>query len=243
MKNLIKILILLGVVVFLYSFANKRNANRKLERISVEFTDGDNLFISEAMVNKLLIQKKGSLANLTKDSLVLSVLESVLTNHEMVADAEVYISVDGILGTKVEQRKPIGRVLEKGGDVYRDGYYIDMQGELMPLSKQHSARVPLLRGLAGNHEECVSLLKKIESDDFLKKHVVYLQRSPEGDYVLGLRNLDFEVFFGKMEGIERKISNFKAFYKKAMEKGKLDDYKRINLSFKNQVVGTKKIIQ
>lgn len=240
MKNFIKILVLLGVLVFLYSFANKRNAHRKLERISVEFTNGDNLFISEDMVNKLLIQKKESLKNLTKDSLVLSVLENVLANHEMVAGAEVFISVDGILGAKVEQREPIGRVIGKGQDVYQNGYYIDAQGELMPLSKQHSARVPLLTGLAGNYEECVPLLKKIERDDFLKKHVVYIRRAAEGNYILGLRNLDFEIFFGKVENIEGKINNFKAFYKKAMEKGKLNDYKMINLTFQNQVVGTKK---
>ena len=52
--------------------------------------------------------------------------------------------------------------------------------------------------------------------------------------------LDFEVELGKIENLEQKIKNFKAFYKKAMKDKKLNAYHRVSLQFDNQVVCTKK---
>ena len=45
---------------------------------------------------------------------------------------------------------------------------------------------------------------------------------------------------GKIENLEQKIKNFKAFYKKAMKDKKLNAYRRVSLQFDNQVVCTKK---
>lgn len=231
--NYIKAIVLLGLVVLLYSFAKNRNTARNIESISIAFTNGENLFITETAVNKLLIQKREGLKNHPIDTLNLSTLEKVLNQNEMIADAEVYLTVNGVLGVTITQRKPIARVFSG------NHFYIDSQGKMMPLSSFHSARVPILVGVGKNQMEAVfPLLKKIENDPFLKHHVVEIKRVSKNNYELQMRALDFSVFFGAMDHMDAKIKNFKAFYKKAKNDGKLKTYKKINLQFENQVVCT-----
>lgn len=233
--NYIKMIALTAVVVLLYSFAKNRNIGRTVETISIDFTNGDNLYITEAAVNKLLIQKSGKMENLPKDTLDLSRLERVLDNQKMIADAEVYLTVDGVLGVVVTQRQPIARVLSD------QPFYIDSDGESMPLSIYHSARVPILTGVGEKQMNAVfPLLQKIEKDPFLKHHVVAIRRLAENNYELEMRELDFKIFFGKIENVDQKIKNFKAFYKKAKQENKLKTYKKVSLQFENQVVCTKK---
>lgn len=233
--NYIKAIALIALVIMLYSFAKNRNIARNVETVSIDFTNGDNLYITETAVNKLLIQKNGKLENLPKDTLDLSRLEKTLDNQEMIADAEVYLTVDGVLGVVVTQRKPIARVFSA------NPFYIDSDGKAMPLSTYHSARVPILVGIGKKQLGRVfPLLKKIENDPFLKHHVVAIRRLAENNYELELRKLDFNVFFGKIENLDQKINNFKAFYKKAKEEEKLKAYKKVSLQFENQVVCTKK---
>jgi len=52
----IRLLLILLVVCFLYSFMSKRNENRKLQKATVEFLDGEQLFVTHETVNKLLIE-------------------------------------------------------------------------------------------------------------------------------------------------------------------------------------------
>lgn len=233
--NYIKAFALLILVVFLYSFSAKRHAARNLKSVEVAFTNGENLYITENAVNKLLIVNPDSVQNVSKEILVLNKLESVLNNHDMIEDAEVYLTVDGNLGTLITQRKPIARVANK------KHFYIDTNGNKMPLSEHYSARVPWVSNISEKEiAEIFPLLKKIEKDEFLTKHITAIDRLQNGDYKLQLRTLDFEVLFGKISAIERKVDNFKAFYKKAYIDKKLDAYTSVNLQFENQVVCTKK---
>ncbi|MDR6302068.1 cell division protein FtsQ/DivIB [Mesonia maritima] len=233
--NYIKAFALLILVVFLYSFSAKRHATRNLKSVEVAFTNGENLYITENAVNKLLIVNPDSVQNVSKEILVLNKLESVLDNHDMIEDAEVYLTVDGSLGTLITQRKPIARVANK------KHFYIDTNGKKMPLSANYSARVPWVSNISEKEiAEIFPLLKKIEKDEFLTKHITAIDRLENGDYKLQLRTLDFEVLFGKISAIERKVDNFKAFYKKAYIDKKLDAYTSVNLQFENQVVCTKK---
>ncbi|WP_121667085.1 cell division protein FtsQ/DivIB [Mesonia aquimarina] len=233
--NYIKAFALLVLVVFLYSFSVKRHAKRSIKSVEVNFSNGENLYVTENAVNKLLIVNSDSLKNVSKEILVLNKLESLLDKHEMIEDAEVYLSVDGTLGTQITQRKPIARVAGK------KHYYIDARGKKMPLSTNYSARVPWVANISEKEiEEIYPLLKKIEEDEFLTKHVTSINHLQNGNYQLKLRTLNFDVHFGKITALTKKIDNFKAFYKKAHIDKKLDAYKSVNLQFENQVVCTKK---
>jgi cell division protein FtsQ len=84
------------------------------------------------------------------------------------------------------------------------------------------------------------LIKYISDDAFLTEHITGINRLGDGVYQLEVRKMDFDLFFGKIERIENKFNNFKAFYKKAHKDDILSTYKMVDLQFGNQVVCTKK---
>ncbi|WP_026452571.1 cell division protein FtsQ/DivIB [Aequorivita capsosiphonis] len=232
---ILKFLILLGLIAFLFSFTKKRNDNRKLTKIEVEFLDDNSPFITHNTVNKLLILNQAKVTDIDKEGLVLRKMEKRLLENPMVRTAQVYVTIDGTLGAKIEQRKPIGRVSAS------PDYYLDEDGKRMPLSEVYSARVPLITGDSENDfNEVTSLLLKINKDEFMKTSVVGIDRKKDGDIELELRKTNLKVLFGKPEDIDKKFQNFKAFYKKTKEDSTLFGYNLVNLKFDSQVIATKK---
>ena len=61
--NLIKGVLLLGLVVFLYAFSSFKNNSRSVTNLVVQFTGKENVYITTEMVNKLLIQNQEQLYN------------------------------------------------------------------------------------------------------------------------------------------------------------------------------------
>lgn len=233
--NYIKAILVLGIVIFLYGFAEKRNNARKLSHVEVQFTQFENLYVTQEAVNKLLVVNNITVTNLDKETLDLNRVEKVLNNHPMIENAEVFLTMEGVLKTKISQRRPIGRILGN------KDYYVDRLGTKMPLSPHYSARVPILIGVAEKDiKEVYPLLKYINEDQFLTEHITSITRLNKGLYQLEVRQMDFSLFFGKTDRIEDKFNNFKAFYKKAMKDGLLTTYKMVDLQFGNQVVCTKK---
>ena len=236
--ELLKFIALLGLMIFLFSFSNKRNEKRKVYQVDVEFTDETSPFIDYNTVNKLLIQSQEGSSELRKEALDLRRMEQRLQENPMVRTAEVFVSVDGALGARVEQRNPIGRIAAGGTGA---DYYLDADGKKMPLSTVYSARVPIITGTSKtDFNELTALLLKIREDDFMKSSVVGLNQNSNGEIELSLRKSNLKVLFGKPDDIENKFQNFKAFYKKTKQDSTLYGYEKVNLKFESQVIATKK---
>jgi cell division protein FtsQ len=154
----------------------------------------------------------------------------------MIENSEVYISINGILKIDIKQRNPYARVISD------PPFYIDNNGTKMPLSDNYSARVLLVHGL--NDESKIDyvfkLIKTIRDDEFLNLNVTDILIN-KSDISLRVRNCDFEVLVGDLNNLETKIKNFKAFYQKAYRDKILNNYKKVNLQFNNQIVCTKYI--
>ena len=234
--NFIKGLFLLGLVVFLYALSSFKNNSRPVSSVNVQFTGEDNVFITSEMVNKLLIQSQKKLYFLPKDAIDLKETEFLLESNDMIKSAQVYLTVNGEVRVKVEQKRPIARVASD------DVFYIDEDGFRMPLSSQHSARVPLAYGIVdeADLETVYKVALTVYKDSFLKTYVTEIHQNENKEISLKLRLLDFEVLVGTLDNLEIKLQNLKAFYQKAKKDTMLDVYKSVNLQFDNQVVCTKK---
>jgi cell division protein FtsQ len=231
----IRIVLIVVMMVFLLGFSRQRNNKRNLEKISIEFIDENEPFITHDAVNKLLIQNVDSVTSIVKETLVLNEMEQRLLGNPMIRDAEVFVTVDGALGARIEQRNPIARVADS------PDYYLDEDGKKMPLSAVYTARVPLITGKSQSDlTEVTELLLEIEKDDFMKSSVVGLHIENNGNIILRLRKHDLKVRFGKPKDIARKFQNLKAFYKKTKQDNLINNYDLIDLQFGNQVVATKK---
>ena len=154
----------------------------------------------------------------------------------MVENATVYITVDGQLRISVKQRAPIGRINTGNGS-----YYIDKQEQFMPLSKNYSARVPIVTGVfaAENTDDLYELLSFITNDNFLQKQIVGVQKKDNDEFILTARVGNHKIDFGNLQDKEVKFKNLKAFYSYTMKNETVDNYKRLSLKYNNQVVATK----
>ena len=228
---------LVSLVVFLYGFSNLKNSTQKVADISIEFEQGDNLFMDYEMVNKLLIQNGETVRNLTKSVIDLHNLEANIQSHPMVESASVFLTVDGFLKAKIKQRTPIARVV-----INNESYYIDRQAKSMPLSENFSARVLLISGTVKevNNAEIQQLVTTILKDKFLKEQIIGVEIKPENEYVLNTRVGDQKIILGNIENLNQKLKNLDSFYIKTMADSTIYKYDSINLKYNKQVVCTNK---
>lgn len=235
-KYYIKVFVLLVLVVFLYAFSSVRNSSRKVSAPEIKFIGEDNLFITHETVSKLLIQNQQSVTNKPKEIIDLNRLENALTANPMIKEAQVFIDVNGKITAEIEQKKPLARVSTNAS------YYLDDTGSHMPLSTNYTARVPLITGTVYKNElaNVFTIAKKVQQDDFLKKHVVEIHQNDNKSIDLKFRLHDFKIHLGSLKSLDKKINNLKAFYQKAMRDNTLNDYSVVNLKFDNQVICTKK---
>jgi len=234
MKNklgYIKVIFMIVLFIAIASFSFNRNRGRNIKSIDIKFQQEKQLFIEKTAVNKLLIQNDQPVKEVKLEDLDLNKVESQLESHPMIENAEVYVDLDNCLHTDIKQRKPIVRVIGK------DEFYIDSRGEIMPLSKKYSARVPIILGL--DKKDTISafaLIKTIRNDNFFNEQTTLIKSYPKNLYSLKLRSHDFDVFVGKPENLEQKFKNFKAFYVKAKKDSLLGLYKSVDLQYGKQVV-------
>ncbi|UQD55050.1 cell division protein FtsQ/DivIB [Flavobacterium sp. K5-23] len=232
----IRLLLMFGLVIFLFSFSSHRNGNRKLIKSTVLFVGNNTLFLKRETVNKLLIENKVNASSIQKDKLDLNKLESILDSNDMIEKSDVFVSVDGILKAVVKQKTPVARVFDTRGS-----FYVDSEGDKMPLSDNFTARVPLVSGVIDekNHDDLAELFRVIHNDPFLKKNIIGIQIMPNGSLKMFNRNFNYQIDFGGIINVERKFKNYKAFFQKAVLDSSLYNYSKIDLRFTQQVVCTK----
>ena len=232
----IRLLLMLALVIFLYSFTGKRNLNRKVTKASVVFVGENQLFVKQQAVNKLLIENRQDPKTIAIDALDLNKLEKTIDSHPLIDKSEVSVSVDGVLKAVVKQKTPIARINGKGAS-----FYIDYKGNKMPLSENYTARVLLVSGEINdkNKEDLAKLFRVIYDDVFLKKNIIGMQVMPNGSVLMLNRNYNFKIDFGQLINVEQKFKNYKAFFQKVVLDSSIAEYKKIDLRFAEQVVCTK----
>lgn len=232
----VKLIGMFGLVIFLFSFTSKRNSERKLKKIVVEFVDENSPFITEESVNKLLIENNSSVINIQKDKVDLKGLEQNLNNHNMIQKCEVFVTVDGVLKAVVKQKTPVARVFGPDGS-----FYVDYEGYKMPLSDNFTARVPIVSGTINkqNNQDLIKVFRYIYDDEFLQKNIIGVEVLPGGSLKMRNRNFNYVIDFGKTINVDKKFKNYKAFFQKAVQDSLINNYKTVNLKFTQQVVCTK----
>lgn len=229
-------LFIIGVLALLYGFSSKRNSQKKVKEIVVQFQKGNNHFLTHSMVNKLLIQNDTTVKNQPKRVIDLHGLEKRVLANPYVEKATVFLTLNGSLKTVIKQREPIARLVDKQGS-----FYVDKYGVVVPLSETFSARVPLVSGVNSSEEikEITQLIVLINKDDFLKKEIVAIEKNSFNEYIFTVRSGNHKIDFGTITNANVKFSKLKAFYNKALGDNSIKNYKRINVKFRNQVVCSK----
>ena len=230
----IKLILLLVLISGLFYSTISVNNLRDISKMDIYIDNPNNLFITKDSINNAVIEIITN-KNIHKSSVHTKALEFELNKIELVKKSDVFVDVNGNMVINIKQRKPIARFLDNKS-------YLDEDGLVMPKSKYYSARVPVIKGYANTQDQLALIYKLsnyIKDDKFLSQSATEILIDSNSNFSIKLRDYRFKILIGKLNNLDLKIKNFKAFYINASANQILNKYSVINLQFDNQVVCVK----
>lgn len=195
-------------------------------------------FLNKEMIAEMLLEKQDSLQGKRYEDINIYLLEEFLNAHPNIDKAELYLTINGELCVDVKQRKPLVRVFELD-----ESYYLDSNFDRFSLSNVFSARVLQVywsETTEARKESLRLLMKRIESDAFLKAQITAVEFDENDDLMVYPRVGNHKIILGSSKDLDSKFEKLKVFYSQGLEKVGWDRYSHINLKFENQIVCTKR---
>lgn len=242
---------LLGALFFviILTFAAKQSGLIKCAKVEVSILSDqttDEGFLNHADILKTAtpIGILNNLVGLMAKDLRTDQIEKAIEDNPYVKNAEVYLSLNGTLSVEVIERKPILRVFKNGSG----GFYIDQDGEKMPLSRHYAARVPVATGYiketldkpdsleTNTAKNLFILIQKLHEDNFWSTFVEQIEVKENGDFVLIPKIGKQQLLIGDVSSLDSKLLRLKVFYNHAMSRVGWQTYSILNVKFNNQIV-------
>jgi cell division protein FtsQ len=257
-------ILIVGLLVSM-GFVNKEQESLLCQKFSVSVNQDDDLYFLDKIDVEQLIKDRGNpIINQPKSSINIPEIENALNSHADIANAEVYMTIDGELKVEVKQRKPVVRVINLDGD----SYYIDDKGKLMPLSEKYTAKVLIANGVISEPfafrykytmedigkdsllnatsmlGQVYAMANYINANEFWKSQIQQIYINNDRDMEIVPMVGDQKIIFGDTTAMDEKFKKLLTFYQQGLNTtGWWNKYSIINLKFKNQIVCTKKEIE
>ena len=232
------------ILISLISFRALRLSERKVSGIEIVIMNNQDFYLIDQFEIQALLDKEQSVVLGTNfDQVDIKLLERQVEENPFVAEIDIFMSVTGVLGAKVSQAQPIGRLMSSRGP----DHYIDVTGKLLPMNTDYTARVPLISfaeypqwesNLGENDlgKQLMEFLIFINKDELWKAQIAQLAVSEENELTLWPQITKQLILFGPVDEIEEKFKKLKLFYKEVLPKKGWNTYSSINLKYKNQIV-------
>lgn len=194
--------------------------------------------LDSVMVNQLKIKK----------------IEKELIKNSYINSVDAFTNIDGKLIVNISEKHPVLRIFNKKAD----GYYLTQNGDIIPLSKNYSARVFMVNGylniplIEGNNSvydsvyqetkliEILELANTLLANNFLKSQINQIYINSKFEFELLPEFDNHTVIIGDLKNLDKKLQKLEAFYTQALIEEGVGKYRTINLKFDGQVVCTKK---
>lgn len=233
------VLIVAVAFVFLSWKSHDTYKDIKCQDVVVQVDEeGGVRFLNKEMIADMLLEKQDSLQGKRYEDINIYLLEEFLNAHPNIDKAELYLTIKGELCVDVKQRKPLVRVFELD-----ESYYLDSNFDRFSLSNVFSARVLQVYWseiTEARKESLRLLMKRIESDAFLKAQITAVEFDENDDLMVYPRMGNHKIILGSSKDLDSKFEKLKVFYSQGLEKVGWDRYSHINLKFENQIVCTKR---
>lgn len=198
----------------------------------------DQFIDTDDIVKKIKDQGLNPTNKLLADVNTLEIEEFILKNQH-IKKAKVFTTNENKIRIVLEERKPILRVMPNNGD----GYYIDSEAEIMPLSKRYTAYLPIATGdikEAFAKEELYKFALFLHKNEFWNAQVEQIIVKSNNDVEFIPRVGDQTIILGSLDDVEQKLNKLMTFYKDGLNRIGWNQYSKINLKYNKQVVCTKK---
>lgn len=250
MKQVAKILTWLGLAawfVVMLAFVSDESEEVICKRIEVVLQDTvNNRFVTPGEVRSLVESSGMEIRGYPLAQINTRDLEYLLEENPYVRNAEVSKDVSGRLEVKIEQREALVRILPEGSR----GYYLDKEGEILPLSAHFTPLILLVSGnlpVSGKDVPSKQRLSEIHKFcTYLSEHrfwndqVVQIYVNSLGEYELIPRVGAHQILMGSMDQWEKKLRNLELLYEQGLSQYGWNSYQTINLKYTNQVICTKR---
>lgn len=232
---------LFAYLIIVLTFVRTELGNVKCEGLRVAIRDtAANAFVDERDVLRLVKKGYGEIIGKNIISIDKDSIEHLLVRNSVIKSAQVYYSLDGYFHVEIRQRKPILRVMTTG-----EGFYVDEDGKVMPLSGKYTSRVVVATGNISKkfaREKLYPFVTVLKEDEFWDAYVEQIIVR-DGELVLVPKVGNFRIVFGEWEDSEAfntKMEKLRLFLKEGIAKKGWNAYKEVNLKFDNQVVCVKR---
>ncbi len=186
----------------------------------------------------------------------LRMIKQYIEGMPHVEKAAVFRTIDGGLNIHAIQREPLLRIRPDNGQ----DYYLDSSGFPFPVSRVYTARVTVVTGSRlpdyaraktdydpwlgnySNHDvlnEVLTLGRYIHENEFWQAYISQIHTTARSSFELIPTNGAHIIEFGPTHRMEEKFDKLMRFYRHGLTRVGWNQYKRINVNYRNQVVCSK----
>ena len=246
-RRILKIVSWLGIAawfVVILGFVSATADQVLCNRIDVVLSDTvQSRFVTDRDVRALFRNEELQLQGYPLKEINTRALERLLEENPYIREAEVSGDVSGRMEIQLDQRIPLVRVMPEG----REGFYLDTEGVVLPLSGQFVPHIPLVSGHIEQSDkngiqlgEIYQFCSYVTEHPFWSEQIVQLYVNRRGEYELIPRVGAHQILMGSMDQWERKLRNLELLYQQGLSAYGWNSYRTINLKYTNQVICTKR---
>jgi cell division protein FtsQ len=245
-----------GAILTLLGFVSSMRSSAPCEAMQINIRAEEPLgMVLESEIRNRIIDENGPVTgDLLGEIDTRSIEKSVLSLHH-VRDAAVYKTIDKRIMIDVEERIPIARFIDKKGN----HAMVDVEGFLMPLSKNAVPRLPVVSGAFSLDPEKIqacmnvadSLMDKrlasiysycmaLRNDPFWLAQLQHTEVRTSGEYVVHPQVGSHIIELGQPDDLDQKLEMLRILYAQGLGTSNWNKYSIINLKYKDQIVCTKK---
>lgn len=253
--------ILAGYLFVAVSFSSRKDEEIVCKNISIVLVDSTlNKYINADDIYPLISNVRNRLIGQALHDINTRELEQTIKRYPPVAGAESFTTPDGTLHVEVRQRVPVLRIINR----FNESFYLDSEGKILIPVPNYTSHVPVANGFIDQRLPAEGAQKVARTDQatpkgqrivlnelfqlasFLRKHPFW---DAQIQQIYVRENLDYEmiprignhtILFGSINDYQSKFEHLEALYKKALNVKGWDTYETINLTYKNQIVCTRR---
>jgi len=238
-----------AALVVLFIFAREDYLHQPLKAVQI-VTQADTGFVRKGALRDEIWQLCGR-SNIGTVNMV--AIQDRLDRNPWIERNASYVDLDGVLHVSFEEYEPTFRVFAKSGR----SVYVTDDGVVVPSNRIYT---PYVLIASGNFElrsdsssyrldtlDCdrnllnaLHWVKAIEGNDFNKNCVGQLYCNSHDTFELTVKGLDARVIVGDTCLAADKLRRLELFIKQRIDSPETRTFKSINLSYKNQIVCTKR---
>ncbi len=250
MRRILKILTWIGIAawfVVILGFVSGEADEVLCTRIDVVVSDTVHCrFVTDSDIRAMFRSEELLLQGYPLKEINTRKLESLLEENPYIKCAEVSTDVTGRMEIRLKQSVPLLRIMPDG----REGFYLDTEREILPLSGKFVPHIFLVSGnialpdatsgLSKQLEEIYQFSSYVSAHPFWSEQIVQLYVNRRGEYELIPRVGAHQILMGSMEQWELKLRNLELLYQQGLSVYGWNSYSTINLKYTNQVICTKR---